>query len=55
MTGIMILVEGRKVVPSIMIFVETRKVVPNTTDLKHSLVEAQIVVPYIVEWKLNLA
>ena len=53
--SIMIIVEAQKFVPSIMIFVETRKVVPNTTDLKLSLVEAQIVVPYIVDWKSILA
>ena len=28
------------------------KVVPSTTDWKSSLVEAQIVVPHIVDWKL---
>ena len=48
----MILVEEQKVVPSIRILVETRKVVPITTDSKLSIVEEQIVVPHIVEWKL---
>ena len=51
----MILVEEQKVVPSIRILVETRKVVPITTDSKLSIVEEQIVVPHIVEWKLILA
>ena len=55
MTSIMILVEAQTGVPSIMILVETRKVVPSTTDSKISIVEEQIVVPHIVEWKLILA
>ena len=47
--SIMILVEEWEVVPSIMILVEAGKVLLSTTDWKISLVEAQIVVPHIVD------
>ena len=55
MPSIMILVEAKKVVPEILVLVETRKVVLSTTEWKLSLVEAQIVVPHIVYWKIILA
>ena len=41
--------------PEILVLVEAQKVVLSTTDWKLSLVEAKIVVPHIVYWKLILS